>query len=402
MTETRVKKYNLNKDIYHLLKDEPYFALLSRQLDKRPTTSIPTAGIKYDKDRVQYEIVYNPEFFAGLSSEHKKWVLMHELYHASLGHTEYRQLEFVPKKLANAAMDLAINSLPNMVHSAPDFVLMPGRAPFEFCDLPEQSANWYAHKIKKDADENPDKYSSDIEGQFDDHAEPGDGSPDSDGVAIAQKKLQDAIAKAAKECDVGDGRGGTPKGWGSMSRKTKKLIKDYAKSSFSLSPKQVLASFIKASIAADTKTSVTKRNRRLPGLKFGKKHNYRAKIAVSIDQSGSVSDKLLAEVFGWLSEFAKFASFTVIPFDHEVAEEKIYVWKKGETRKRERVLYGGTDFNAPTKWVNSKNFDGHIVITDMQAPQPVHSKCQRIWLTDAYGARSNYFSPKGEKVLILG
>ena len=85
----------------------------------------------------------------------------------------------------------------------------------------------------------------------------------------------------------------------------------------------------------------------------------------------------------------------------EVFEEKIYVWRKGQKRKRERVLYGGTDFNAPTKWVNKNKFDGHLVITDMMAPKPVRSNCQRMWVTDRYGARSNYFQPTGERVLVL-
>ena len=57
--------YKLDKDIFHLLRDEPYFALLSRQLDKRPTDTIPTAGIKYNPKRLSYELVYNPTFFAG-------------------------------------------------------------------------------------------------------------------------------------------------------------------------------------------------------------------------------------------------------------------------------------------------------------------------------------------------
>ena len=71
-----VKEYNLEKDIYHLLRDEPFFAVLSRQLDKRSTESIPTAGIKFNADRLQYELLYNPTFFAELPDHHKKWVLM--------------------------------------------------------------------------------------------------------------------------------------------------------------------------------------------------------------------------------------------------------------------------------------------------------------------------------------
>ena len=121
---------------------------------------------------------------------------------------------------------------------------------------------------------------------------------------IAGKRLADAVAKAAAECDYGDGDGGQPKGWGSVSHQVRsKQIKKFANSRKSkLDPKKVLATFIKASVAADHKTSVTKRNRRLPGKKFGRRTMHRANIAISIDQSGSVSDALLAKyLIGWVN-----------------------------------------------------------------------------------------------------
>ena len=82
-----------------------------------------------------------------------------------------------------------------------------------------------------------------------------------------------------------------------------------------------------------------------------------ANIAISIDQSVSVDDGMLAAFFSELNKLADIASFTVIPFDSEVSKDKIYTWKKGETRKWERVMYGGTDFNPPTEYVNKNNFD---------------------------------------------
>jgi len=109
---------------------------------------------------------------------------------------------------------------------------------------------------------------------------------------------------------------------------------------------------------------------------------------------------MLEKVFTWLNEFAKFATFTVVPFDDRVFEEKIYVWKKGDKRKRERVLCGGTNFDAPTRWVNSNNFDGHIVVTDMMAPKPIRSNCQRMWITEESCLRYASFVCK-EKVMTL-
>ena len=33
-----------------------------------------------------------------------------------------------------------------------------------------------------------------------------------------------------------------------------------------------------------------------------------------------------------------------------------------------------------------------MILTDMMAPKPVPSKCQRMWITDEYGKSNSYFS----------
>ena len=89
-----------------------------------------------------------------------------------------------------------------------------------------------------------------------------------------------------------------------------------------------------------------------------------------------------------------------IPFDEDETTEakKRIARKKGQKKKWERVLTGGTDFDAPTKYVNKGKFDGHIVLTDMCAPKPVSSKCQRMWMTDSHNARNPYFKTQ-ERVI---
>ena len=101
---------------------------------------------------------------------------------------------------------------------------------------------------------------------------------------------------------------------------------------------------------------------------------------------------MLAAFFAELNTLAKLAEFTVIPFDTQVAEDKVFVWKKNQNRPWERVLCGGTCFDAPTRYVNEHQFDGHIVLTDMCAPKPIPSKCQRMWMTDSHNARNPYFT----------
>jgi predicted metal-dependent peptidase len=155
--------------------------------------------------------------------------------------------------------------------------------------------------------------------------------------------------------------------------------------------RKVLRYFVKTSQRSDKRSTPRRLNKRYPRVHPGKRVRRHAKIAISIDQSGSVDDGMLSAFYAELDKLASLAEFTVIPFDTEVAEDHVYVWKKGERRKAERVRYGGTDFNPPTEWVNARTFDGHIVLTDLMAPKPASSKCQRMWMTTRYYAERPYF-----------
>ena len=67
MTDKPNKPFNLNMHTARLLMREPFFAALSRRIDKIASTAIPTAGVRVNPDSAQFEIMYNPEFMASLS-----------------------------------------------------------------------------------------------------------------------------------------------------------------------------------------------------------------------------------------------------------------------------------------------------------------------------------------------
>ena len=204
--------------------------------------------------------------------------------------------------------------------------------------------------------------------------------------------MKQAVADAAKEVQA---KGSS---WGTVSAQTRQQIMDM------ISPKvdwrKVLRYFVKTSQRSSKRSTVRRINKRFPYIHSGKKVTRQAKIAISIDQSGSVDDKMLAAFFSELNSLSKFAEFTVIPFDTEVEESKVFVWKKGQKKVWERVLCGGTCFDAPTRYVNKHNFDGHIILTDMMAPKPVASKCQRMWMTDQQNANNPYFQTR-ERVIAI-
>ena len=384
--------FDLDLHTYRLLTSEPFFAAISRQVHKSPSTAIPTAGVRINKETAQYEMLYNPEFMAKLPDNEKLGVLMHEFYHIIFDHVTERLPPEGMTKMWNIATDLAINGLPGVIDKIPSIGCIPGKGPFAHLP-PERSADFYFEELKKqkeqDKEKNKDKgEKGEGEGEpsdglgepMDDHS--GWGEVDEDTKQIAKERLGEILKDAVKEASKSNN-------WGSVSSSMKKQIMERLKTWVDW--RKMLSYFIKATVKADKTATIRKINKRFPRIHAGKKVQRLANIAISIDQSGSVGDDMLALFFNELNKLADIATFTVVPFDTEVDESKVYVWKKGTRKVWERVLCGGTDFNAPTKWVNERNFDGHIVLTDMCAPKPIHSKSRRMWMTTKAYFDSPYF-----------
>ena len=296
-------------------------------------------------------------------------------------------------KTWNVAADLAINTY--IADELPDMACVPGRGPFADY-IPECTTEAYFKKLMEDQEQEQGPYSpenGDGPESMDDHSmwEAGDGEGNMS-AGIAEQKLKEMTKDAAEEAQK------TSNGWGSVPHSVRQEVRKMVAPT--ISPEAVLRYFIRTSTKSNRTTTIRKVNRRYPYIHPGHKSKKVANIAISIDQSGSVSDEMLQTFFSFLNKFASIATFTVVPFDSTVCEDSIYVWKKGENRKWHRVRYGGTNFDAPTDYVNNRRFDGHIIITDMQASKPKASRCQRLWITDSYNKRYQWFQTN-EKVLAI-
>jgi len=440
--EKQLPAFDLNNHIVDLLRDEPFFSALSRKMEKRPSKSIPTAGVRFNEEKCRFELMYNPDFMAKMLDQDIKYVkgvLLHEFYHIMLLHVTSRLPDGKMTKKWNIATDLAINSeLTVFTRHADtptgcavessllpvDMACIPTVGPF--VDLPPHlSAEEYMTLLPDNPEdeggegegegqgeegdnEGSSSASGDDEGEgdgsgeggekpgpssgngFDDHSDWGDSDGTDERRKIAEERLKDSIKEAFVEAQS--------KGFGSVSAGMRRTIKEV------IAPKvnwrAVLRSFVKASQRADRTSTIKRLNRRYAYVHPGRKAKRQAKIAISIDQSGSVSDSMLTAFYSELEKLAQIADFTIVPFDTQVSEDHVHVWKKGERHEKIRYMHGGTCFNAPTKWVNENKFDGHIVLTDMEAPKPVSSNCQRMWMTTKACAERPYFQTN-ERVIAI-
>ena len=116
-------------------------------------------------------MVYNPDFFEGLTDTERRGVLKHEFYHLVFEHVTGRLPPEGMTKMWNVATDLAINS--HLLGELPEGGCFPQQKPFEDYPL-EQSSEWYFNKLKNDEQFKPKDDEGEGEGE-------GDGDQDGEG-----------------------------------------------------------------------------------------------------------------------------------------------------------------------------------------------------------------------------
>jgi predicted metal-dependent peptidase len=382
-------EYNLEDDIFRLLREEAFFSAVSRMVHKQVNYGVPTAGVTVSQDG-HFTLLYNPAYLKSLTDTQRRGILKHEFYHLIFEHCTERNPDRESKrysKIWNFATDLSINC--HIADELPPGLLLPQL--FGFPD--GLSAEEYLKLLneKYPPDENGDGTEG-MEGmgqQADSHDGWGDGdgtgdSAGEEGRSLARERLREGLRQAVNAAQK------QSTGFGNMPADVRERIMRFINGGVNW--KAVLRAFIGQSQRSNRSNSIKRINRRFPYIHAGRKTDRAAHIAIAIDQSGSVDDELLGLFFAELNNLSKLATFTVVPFDTRTDDKLVYQWKKGQKHQVERVMCGGTDFDAPTEWANKHpEIDGLIVLTDMQAPAPKSCRVRRLWMTDESGKESPYF-----------
>lgn len=435
--------FDLSPHLIRLMWDEPFFATLLRIIKKRETTQIPTAGV-YTKDG-EMHLVWNRKFLAGLGAEKIKGLLKHEAYHIIFEHTSNRKQE--PHIIWNYATDLAINSLIDE-RELPEGGLIPGKAfspltpeqieqmgqqaadryakvSAKIASFPkEQTSEWYFQQLMDDpevseaiqsqekmqgkslaqaladgdvqVDENGNLVDQDgnpvtlVPGGDDDHD--GWGEMSDEERDQLKGEVQEALRKAVEKCDGSNS-------WGSVGASMRSKLREMV--SREIPWQAVLKRFCGMSRRADRASSIRRIHRKYAGIHPGAYRDYKANIAVYLDQSGSVSDSDLALFAGEMDGLAKRVTFTLFNFDTEVDLKSERELRKGKRVELNRTRCGGTDFSCVTKHLHSpagKKFDGALILTDGYAPDPGICRTKLGWVICPTGQLQ--FEKKGRDFLI--
>ena len=345
---------------------------------------------------------WNPEFLASLNPAEVKGLLKHECYHLVFEHTTTRRHE--PHIVWNYGTDLAINSLIDE-SELPEGGLIPGKAfkpltPEQVAKMGKEAAaryemvsqkiasfpkgqnsEWYFSRLMEDPEvkeaiqsqegmggKSLEQALADGDVKIDENGNlvdkdgnpvtilPGDGGGMDDHEGwdslsdeereLVKGKVRQALEKAVKDCDQ--------KGqWGSVGADMRSKLREMV--SNQIPWQSVLKQFCGMTRRADRSSSIRRLNRKYPGIHPGNFRDYKASIAVYVDQSGSVSDNDLAILAGELSGLAKRVEFTLFNFDTEVDLESERVLKRGRPVEMWRTRCGGTCFSCVQDHANKNS-----------------------------------------------
>ena len=436
--------FNLSRHLIPFLQDCPFYAEISRHIQKRFTIDMPTLGVTYDKKADEMVLYTNPYFVGGGTYKDKKgedvveeglsdWeirgCLTHEFDHLVFGHLAARLRD--PARDWNVGADCAINSLivanagqPRNVEPGktarplPRIGLIPGQRPYvdpvKFAKLtPEQqartvhlqnliekfpvlkSSEFYFNKLQEDRAKNPDMYPKPGEepnfeigegvGSMDDHG--GWGEVTDEMREYIEGKVKSIVEKAVRHADS------QTDGWGTIPQDIREEIRRSV--STVVNWRNVLRQFVGTLVRGNRTTSIKRINRRYPYIHPGVKRSYTAKLLIAIDESGSVNDTMLEMFFAELESLTKKIDVTLLHFDCSCNVKDLYEWKKGTRPKLNRIKSGGTNFDAPTRLANDpKNrgrWDGMMIMTDGCAEAPGPSRIKRGWIL-GQGCKLNFQS----------
>lgn len=387
----RASGFNVRAPMLDMVLNEPFYARILHLLNLRECEDIATAGVRVVDGR--FELLYNPLFLAAYDMRRQIGVLCHEALHLALDHCTSRRLD--PHLVWNWATDLYINSaLPK--ESLPGCVLLPGKPlnRFGWDKLPPEkraslerlstlvesfppllaSEDYFARLMES---EDMKKMAAEsmvfVVGGAGDHSGWGDNLSDEQREYFSSM-VRHVVREAQRAAD------GRADGWGSVPQEMKEEIRRLVNGEIDW--RRVLRHFVGTRNRADRLSSILRCNRKYPGIHPGVARDHKPKVGVFIDQSGSVGDEELQLCFGELQGLARHVEFVVFHFDTEVDVSSRKVWGGGRISGASRTRCGGTDFEAPTRFVNEckERFEGVIIMTDGCAPKPSPSLVQRCWV----------------------
>lgn len=380
---------------------EPLYQYPLLLLKKIPTLDCPTMGV--GASNMTLFLVYNPIFVMRLSEEELSAVLKHEAAHVLLQHLTRSFFQKARPKMWNIAADFTINP---RIRNIPKWGLFPKENNFE----DNQSAEMYYKLLMKRKEEKIEQIKKGMKaagmiGQ----GTPGEGDEDDEFIdSLIGEALDDhsgwdhinesdmpLVYEKIKEMSLRAVDAQNAKGWGNIAGISAEEI--LAANVPIVNWRRELRYFLNRFELYGHMNTRKRPSRRYGYVQPGTKKDYKSRVLVAIDTSGSVASEELAMFLTELNSMIGHAVVDLIFFDYVVHGEPI------RFRNRKKTLdfkgRGGTNFDAPMQMAANLQYDGLIMMTDGECSFPPKPRYQVLWAICPRTGR-HIDPPYGKKIVI--
>lgn len=157
------------------------------------------------------------------------------------------------------------------------------------------------------------------------------------------------------------------KEWGSLAGDLAERVK--ASSRASIDWKKVLFGFRAQVLSQERRLTRMKPSRRTGFDNMGSVRQFTSRLLIALDVSGSISSEAISYFLGVVNSAFKYGitEIEVIQFETRVTASQTLSHAIKDTIA---VGRGGTDFQAPVDYAAERDFDGLVILTDGEAPEP--------------------------------
>jgi len=328
-----------------MLSGGRFLSSLALQMDHRISDKVPTAGTNGK------EVLYNEEFFMGLSEEERVALIAHEVWHVAFMHMIRKGDRH--HIVWNYAGDYVINL---QIHDDGLKLPVPHLREERFRGMTTEQV--YAQIMQEQDD--PDNM-SDPDGMGSDLMEPSEGEQPSEAEQAKQEMaIKEMIVKAATQAKMENQAGSIP---GEIARAIDDLINP------KLNWKELLQRFVNSVAKEDY--SWRKPNRRFfPSYYMPSAYSESLKhVAVAIDTSGSVSPDMLKEMLSeiqGINDMFKPEKLTIMDCDYQI-HNMYEVTEDLDIKELQFGGFGGTSFFPVLDWAQENQPDLLLYFTDLYA-----------------------------------
>ncbi|EGO63860.1 VWA-like domain-containing protein [Acetonema longum] len=365
-------------------KDNFYgYFLFQMSKEIRFDISSPT-GVNFKA--AKYVIYFNPVIFLTLTLKQMETTIKHEILHVvSLHLIRAKELRGSCSALAmNIAMDITINTYLDY--------LPPYATTLEWVNLnyglkllPFETFEYYAAKVQTALDL--------LEEAGEATEDPGKNQPAE--TAYDPEKTHD-IWQRSDPVDEQTLRGFTEKvidasQKGSIPAYLESLISSLKSSKADLSWNLYLQRLM-GSVTSNPKKTVTRRNRRQPDRLDlrGELKSYKAKIAVALDISGSISDEEFNQAVKEVLSIVKNYNHEILMIECDSEIRRVYTLKSVKDIKSRSKIRGSTRFTPVFEFANTKKLNLLVYFTDGKGEDELRVKpkgYKTLWVISGKGDR---------------